>query len=102
MDENDRFGIPEEAFLAAYKNNNCDKGVIRLGMDVPTRGEVSTLPITDLEDILIAWMWESPSELIPSRDQIREIKKLLEARPDASDDEIVSIIKECQEYIEGP
>lgn len=39
----------------------------------------------NLRPILIDWLHESPSELIPSTTQISQVKAILEARPDAAE-----------------
>jgi len=48
-------------------------------MPVPTRHEVATLPAVQLLPIVIDWMWESSSELIPSNIQIGELRTILMA-----------------------
>ncbi len=98
-DPNDRFGTPESAFAAALENHGRDNATFRMGMYVPTRHEVATLPAAELGDILDLWMWESPSELIPSRDQIAQVREVLRARPDAANPEILDIIGWCDEYV---
>lgn len=93
-DLNDRFGMPESAIRAAIE---AHKGVIRTGMYVPTRDEVATWPPKLLYNILMDWMWESPSEIIPNYTQIAEVLTVLEDRPDAGD--LSKIIAECREFI---
>lgn len=93
-DPNDRFGMPESAILAAIE---AHKGVLRAGMYVPTREEVSTWPPERLYSVLIDWMWESPSEIIPNNAQIIEVLQVLESRPDSK--EHSKLIAECREYI---
>jgi hypothetical protein len=68
-------------------------------MYVPTRGEVRSMPLETLRPLLIEWLWESPSELIPTDQQISQVKAELEARPDA--DAMAALIEECRHYIEG-
>ena len=70
-----------------------------MGIYVPTRKEVATLPPADLRTIIIDWMWESPSELIPSREQISQVRTVLAERPDSDDDVIDNLIRECDDYI---
>lgn len=65
----------------------------------PTRREVAKEPPKWLYPVLIDWMWESPSELIPNSVQIAEVKSVLLARPDAADPAVVQIIAECDEYL---
>ncbi|WP_447585794.1 hypothetical protein [Pseudoxanthomonas mexicana] len=66
---------------------------------VPTRREVAKEPPKWLYAVLIDWMWESPSELIPNSVQIAEVRSVLLARPDAADPAVVQIIAECDEYL---
>lgn len=98
-DENDRFGMPASTFDAALDSHGRDNPVFRIGMYVPTRGEVSKLPADDLRLILIDWMWESPSELIPNNEQISDVRSILTARADADDDAILRLIAECDAYL---
>lgn len=95
-DPNDRFGMPESAIRAAMA---AHRGVLRAGMYVPTREEVATWPPDKLYNTIIDWMWESPSEIIPTRAQIAEVLVVLEIRPDA--DEHRKLIAECREYIKS-
>jgi hypothetical protein len=94
-DPKDRFGMPESAFQAA-SDSHGDSSVFRMGSYVPTREEVATLSVDALRPCLIDWMWESPTELIPSREQIAEVQAILEARPDAED--FVQLILVCRGY----
>ena len=71
---------------------------MRAGMYVPTRGEVASMAPETLRPILIDWLHESPSELIPSTAQISQVKTILEARPDAA--ELAGLIEECRAYVE--
>lgn len=98
-DLDDRFGMPESAFRAARESHGADNPTIRSGMYVPTRREVAEQPAHWLFHVLIDWMWESPTELIPNNEQIGQVREILLARPDANDPEIVSLISECEEYI---
>ncbi len=95
----DRFGMPASAFQAARESHGLDSPVFRMGMYVPTRQEVATLPATQLLPIVIDWMWESPSELVPNNDQIAQLRAILLARPDASDVEVRELIVACEEYL---
>jgi hypothetical protein len=99
-DDDDRFGMPQSAFEAALDSHGRNNPVYRVGMYVPTRGEVAALPVDDLRVILIDWMWESPSELIPNNHQISEVRSVLAKRPDANDPRIVGLIAECDSYLE--
>jgi len=93
-DPEDRFGMPESAIRAAI---DAHKGILRAGMYVPTREEVTKWSADRLYNTLMDWMWESPSEIIPNNEQIAEVLAVLEARPDAED--LSRIIAECREYI---
>ena len=66
-----------------------------MGMYVPTKREVATLPPLDLYQIVIDWIWDSPSELIPNDAQIAELRTILSERQDADDQTIMSLIGEC-------
>lgn len=97
--DNDRFGMPQSAFDAANKSHGVNNPTIRCGMYVPTRHEVATLPIEELSSILIDWMWESPSQLIPGNDQIEEVKAILASRSDAETGQASGLIAECDTYL---
>lgn len=96
---NDRFGMPDSAFTAALESHGVNNPVQRLGMYVPTRGEVATLPAADLRVFLIDWMWESPSELIPDNTQIRDVRTILSSRQDSEHPDIQQLIAECDAYL---
>ncbi|MDE2225250.1 MAG: hypothetical protein KGK35_10510 [Xanthomonadaceae bacterium] len=98
-DPDDRFGMPASAFKAARESHGLDSPVFRMGMSVPTRHEVATLPAVRLLPIVIDWMWESPSELIPNNIQIGELRTILMARPDANDADVQQLIAECDGYL---
>jgi len=57
-DDDDRFGMPQSAFEAALNSHGRDNPVYRVGMYVPTRREVATLPI---EDHALGWELALPS-----------------------------------------
>lgn len=99
-DDNDRFGMPDSAFAVALESHGIHNPVLRLGMYVPTRGEVAMLPAADLRVFLIDWMWESPSELIPNNTQIRDVRTILMARPDSGEPDIQQLIAECDAYLD--
>ena len=96
----DRFGMPESAFRAAAQSHGRDNPTLRIGMYVPTRREVADLPADDLTFILDAWMWESPTELIPSLRQIREVRDVLVQRADRAAEEVRALIDLCDQYLE--
>lgn len=98
MQDDDRFGVPESAFAAAH-NSHWSARTVRAGMYVPTCGEVASMASETLRPILIDWLHESPSVLIPSMAQISQVKAILEARPDAA--ALAGLIEECRAYIEG-
>ncbi|MDY7579292.1 hypothetical protein RGU70_13295 [Herbaspirillum sp. RTI4] len=94
---NERFGFTENDFLAAIKSHG-NSGILRSGTYIPTRQEVETLSVDELDEYLNGWMWESPNELIPRREQIADVQKIIESRSDA---EIFShLIAECRSYVE--
>lgn len=95
----DRFGMPESAFEAARRAHGVDSPVIRLGMYVPTRREVTEWSPDSLYEVLIDWMWESPSELIPNNMQIGEVVKVLESRADAGSVGVQRLLDECHKYL---
>lgn len=99
VDSEDRFGMPESALRAARESHGLNNPTIRSGMYVPTRREVAEKPPEWLRQVLIDWMWESPSELIPSDMQIAEVRAVLLARSDAADRAVAQIIVECDEYL---
>lgn len=95
----DRFGMPESAFPAARESHGLDNSVVRMGMYVPTREEVATRPAADLYLVVIDWMWESPSELIPNNTKIGELRAILLARADVDDPNLQQLIAACDDYL---
>ncbi|MCU6433984.1 hypothetical protein LPB67_09420 [Undibacterium sp. Jales W-56] len=97
MDE-DRFGVPSSNIRAAEKwlkrTSNKD-----FKCYVPTRKEVSSLNTEKLAKILIDWMCKSPTEIIPSKNQIVEVRNILLQRDDAQ--KLSGIITMCNHYING-
>lgn len=98
-DPDDRFGMPDSAFQAARESHGLNSPVLRAGMYVPTRQEVATLSAAKLLPIVIDWMWESPSELIPNNDQVADLRAILLARPDATQLEVRELIVACEDYL---
>ncbi|EIL90324.1 hypothetical protein UU9_05949 [Rhodanobacter fulvus Jip2] len=98
-DHDDRFGMPESAFKAARESHGLDSPVFRAGMYVPTRYEVATLSPAKLLPIVVDWMWESPSELIPNNEQISELRAILLSRPDTAKAEVRELIVACEDYL---
>jgi hypothetical protein len=103
-DRNDRFGTPDSAFEAALESHGRDNPFVRMGMYVPTRHEVATMDPGELFEILDGWLNESPSELIPSRAQVQEVRAVLADRPDAESQAVQEILALCDEVLnwEGP
>lgn len=66
---------------------------------VPTRSDVASLSYDDLSPLLINWMTRSSIEIVPSRSQIAEVRKVLEAREDAT--AFKDLIETCDCYISG-
>ena len=91
-DPDDRFGVPEALILEVIRTH---RGVIRDGCYVPTRVEVAEAPPERLWSWLLGWWWESPSELIPTDNQVAEVVAILRARRDADTPEIQAIIKQA-------
>lgn len=50
---------------------------------------------------LIDWLCETPSDMIPTDDAVREVLARLRARPDAADSVIVESIRLCESYLKG-
>jgi hypothetical protein len=100
-DPNDRFGMPEEAFEAARRSHGQDNPFVRLGMYVPTRHEVATMEPKTLLVVLDFWIWESPTELIPRREQVVEVRRILRDRPDIDDPAVQDIIGLVDRYLAG-
>lgn len=97
-DPDDRFGMPDSAFIAALDAHGRDNPTIRSGMYVPTRQEVAQKSPEWLHSVLIDWMWESPSELIPNNAQISQVRSILAARIDANSPLVRQLLDECDEF----
>ena len=94
----DRFGMPEENIIAAKKwLGKKGKKKYPFHAYVPTRKDVASLPPEELKTILVGWMCHSPTEIIPSRTQIEEVRTALLHRDDA--DGLADLIKMCSHYI---
>ena len=98
-EDDDRFGMPDSAFAAAREAHGANSPVLRSGMYVPLKREVRELPADELRPMLIDWMWESPSALIPDNEQIASVREILLKRPDVKSDNVQSLIAECDEYL---
>ena len=57
------------------------------------------MPSKDLRVTLDLWMWESPTTLIPSNEQITEVISVIQCRHDV--DQCTDILSDCIRYIEG-
>lgn len=68
-------------------------------MDIPACSEIASMPADALFPFLIDWMWESPSELIPSNEQIAQVRALLLQRHDADQSEVQRLVDECDAYL---
>jgi hypothetical protein len=79
-DEQDRFGVTPAMIVQAMR---AHAGLIRAGCYVPTRGEVATALPEQVHGWLLDWWWESPTELIPTDEQVAAAVAILRARPDA-------------------
>ncbi|EIM03871.1 hypothetical protein LRK24_08775 [Rhodanobacter denitrificans] len=98
-DPDDRFGMPDSAFKSARESHGLNSPAFRAGMYVPSRHEVATLSAAKLLPIVVDWMWESPSELIPNNDQISQLRAILLSRPDAAAPEVRELIVACEDYL---
>lgn len=99
VDLNDRFGVPGSAFRAALEAHGPDNPAFRTGMYVPTRREVAEMPPEELYGLLVDWLWECPSQLVPNNEQIAEVKAILLARADAQDEVIGKLVAECEDFL---
>lgn len=79
-EDDDRFGVPEALIIEVIRTH---QGLIRAGCYVPTRHEVATGSPERVHGWLLDWFWESPSELIPSDEQVAAAIEILKQRPDA-------------------
>lgn len=93
-----RFGVSSKRILDVIRAHN---GLIRFGCYVPTRREVAEAPSDWLWGILLDWWWESPTELIPTGEQVGEVLAILRARPDASSAKIQEIIAQAPPLEDG-
>lgn len=100
-DPYDRFGTPDEAFIAARQSHGESNPLVRMGMYVPTRHEVATMAPRDLLEVLDLWIWESPIELIPRREQIVQVREVLVSRPDAQDTAVQEVLDLVDDYLSG-
>jgi hypothetical protein len=90
--DDDRFGIPVGRIHEVIRS---PAGIIRAGCYIPTRHEVATRDPAWLWSVLIDWLWESPTELIPTDEQIADVIAILLGPPDAETEAIQKIIDEA-------
>jgi|SRR5450830_309262 len=98
MDHQAHFGIPEANLRAARKSIKKQKNH-KFNVDVPTRKDVESLEPVQLKEVMLAWMCNSVTEIIPSRAQISEAKLILLARQDVAS--LSDLIEMCEHYIRG-
>ncbi|MFZ6813386.1 hypothetical protein ACO0K3_02885 [Undibacterium sp. Rencai35W] len=97
MSENyKRFGIPKQNLDAAQKAKKNQKNA-NYCCYVPTRDQVANADIDIIKKLLVDWMCHSPTELIPSKTQIAEVRAILMARSDASS--LSGLLTMCSYYI---
>tara|TARA_R110001592_G_scaffold302869_3_gene574859 strand:- start:797 stop:1087 length:291 start_codon:yes stop_codon:yes gene_type:complete len=91
-----RFGFSED-FLRQVAAKSS--GPLRSGIYVPSELEVKELEPLILEEILIEWFHESPTELIPSEAQISQVHAILQSRSDRYDAAIQNMICDCKRLL---
>lgn len=100
---NDRFWVPEanlraaEKFVKKHAKPKFKGHASIYNSYVPTRKEVATLPLPEINQILVDWMSNSVTEIIPSQAQITEVKSILLEREDITD--FSELIAMCDCYI---
>ena len=92
QDPDDRFGVPDQLIIDVMR---AHRGIIRDGCYVPTRREVATLKPWPLTWMLLGWWWESPTELIPTDEQVAASVEVLRQRPDADGPLIQDLIAQA-------
>jgi len=95
----EQFGVPAENILAAQRWAEKQHKRHQFHTRVPTRKEVSTLPVETLTPLLVGWMVHSPIEIIPSRIQIEQVIWLLRQRDDA--DQLEKLLTMCITYAQN-
>ncbi|WP_050477728.1 hypothetical protein [Herbaspirillum rhizosphaerae] len=98
MENYEYFGIPETNLQAARHFKKKQKKH-NFNVDVPSRKEVATLGPQEIRKLMVAWMCDSVTEIIPSRSQIAEARLILLAREDAAS--LSGLIEMCDHYIRG-
>ncbi|WP_034300107.1 hypothetical protein [Herbaspirillum sp. RV1423] len=100
-DVHDRFWVPEANLRAAEKSarKNAKRkfhgAVAVFNSYVPTRKEITSLPLVEVRKILVEWMLHSVTEIIPSRAQISEVKSILLSRSDITGDSELVVMCDC-------
>ena len=98
MENYEYFGIPETNLQAAHQFRKKQKKH-EFNVDVPSRKDVATLAPLQIRQVMVAWMCNSVTEIIPSRAQIAEARLILLAREDAAS--LSGLIEMCDHYIRG-
>lgn len=89
--DNDRFGVPEALIRDVIRQH---QGIIRAGCYIPTRHEVATASPERVHGWLLDWWWESPTELIPTDEQVAAAVAILRQRADADHPLIEALLAE--------
>jgi hypothetical protein len=87
----DRFGVRDALIVEVMRKH---AGMIRAGCYVPTRAEVATASPERVHGWLLDWWWESPTELIPTDEQVAHAVAILKARPDVDHPLIQAVLAE--------
>lgn len=90
--EDEHFGVTKKQIYTALSEQN---GIYRDGMLVPSVDDVKTMTIEKLAPLVIGWLWESPTTMIPSEDQVRQLRSVLSTRSNDAND----LIKECDDFL---
>jgi len=98
-DDFELFGVPAENILAAQRWAEKQHKRRQFHTRVPTRKEVSTLPVETLTPLLVGWMVHSPIEIVPSRIQIEQVISLLKQRDDT--EKLEKLLKMCTTYAQN-
>ena len=89
-----RFGFNLEDMKQEVEDH---KPIMRIGCFVPSVKDVREMSVDDLRITLDLWLWESPTTLIPSDDQILEVISVLRTRTDVDDCGVV--LDMCYRYV---
>tara|TARA_R110001599_G_scaffold67867_4_gene191411 strand:+ start:42024 stop:42314 length:291 start_codon:yes stop_codon:yes gene_type:complete len=91
-----RFGFSEDLLRQVAAKIS---GPLRSGIYVPSELEVKELEPLILQEILIEWFHESPTELIPSDAQISQVHAILQSRKDCHDAVVLSMVSDCKRLL---